>query len=254
MSKLTMKIKNLKAGIDDKLILLGINLEVKTGRLVAIMGPNGSGKSTLAQVIAGSPFYQVKSGQILWRGENILKLPPEERAQLGLFLAWQYPVELPGVNLYDFLLTAYQSVQGREKKVERKNFDQLLEQALADLKLPNKFLQRSVNDGFSGGEKKKVEILQLKVLRPKLAILDETDSGLDIDALRIIARNIKDLLREGMGFLVITHYQRLLHYLQPDEVKVMLGGQIIKSGDARLARQLERKGYQWLVKEYGKTD
>ncbi len=253
MAKLAMKIKNLQAGIDGRLILQGVNLDVKTGELVAIMGPNGSGKSTLAQVIAGSPFYQVKSGQILWRGRNILKLKPEERAQLGLFLAWQYPVELPGVNLYDFLLTAYQAVQG-EKKVERKNFDQLLKQALIDLKLTDKFLQRSVNEGFSGGEKKKVEILQLKVLRPKLAILDETDSGLDIDALRIIARNIKDLLGVGIGFLVITHYQRLLHYLQPDQVKVMLQGRIVKSGDAKLARQLERKGYQWLVKEYGRTN
>ncbi len=253
MAKFTMKIKNLRAGIDDKLILQGVNLEVKTGELVAIMGPNGSGKSTLAQVIVGSPFYQVKSGQILWRGRDILKLKPEERAQLGLFLAWQYPVELPGVNLYNFLLTAYQAVQGK-RKVEREIFDQLLHEALIDLKLTDKFLNRSVNEGFSGGEKKKVEILQLKILRPKLAVLDETDSGLDIDALRVIAHNIKDLLRAGMGFLVITHYQRLLHYLQPDQVKVMLRGQIVKSGDAKLARQLERQGYQWLAKEYGRTN
>lgn len=250
MAKLTLKIKNLQVGIDGKLILQGVNLEVKTGQLVAIMGPNGSGKSTLAQVIAGSPFYQVKSGQILWRGRNILKLAPEKRAQLGLFLAWQYPVELPGVNLYDFLFTAYQAVRGK-KEIERRNFDQILKQALTDLKLTDKFLQRSVNEGFSGGEKKKLEILQLKVLRTKLAILDETDSGLDIDALRIIARNIKDLLKEGVGFLVITHYQRLLHYLQPDQIKVMFEGRIIKSGDAKLARQLEHKGYQWLIKKYG---
>jgi len=253
MAKLAMKIKNLQVGIDDKLILQGVNLEVKTGELVAIMGPNGSGKSTLAQVIAGSPFYQVKSGQILWRGRNILKLKPEERARLGLFLAWQYPVELPGVNLYDFLLTAYQAVQGK-KRVERSEFDQLLQQALLDLRLSEKFLQRSVNEGFSGGEKKKTEILQLEILRPKLAVLDETDSGLDIDALRVIADNIRSLLRQGMGFLVITHYQRLLRYLRPDKVKVMLHGRIVKSGDAKLARQLERKGYQWLVKEYVKAD
>ncbi len=251
MPKLELKISNLKAKVGDKIILQGVNLTAPTGKMIAIMGPNGSGKSTLAQVIAGNPFYQVVGGKVMWRGKNILSLPPEDRARLGLFLAWQYPVELPGVNLYDFLLTAHQAVKGKEA-LSRDEFDKLLEKSLSDLKLSDKFLRRSVNEGFSGGEKKKIEILQLKILQPKLAILDETDSGLDIDALRVIADNIKALLKQGMGFLVITHYQRLLNYLKPDQIQVMVKGKIVKQGSRLLAKELENKGYQWLLEKYGK--
>lgn len=239
-----ISVQNLFAGIDGQVILKGLNLKIKPGKIIALMGPNGSGKSTLSQVIAGHPNYQVSRGQILWQGKNILKLKPDERAKLGLFLSFQYPHELPGVNMYDFLSTCYQNIFGGEK--HKKYFDKKLKESLKSLNLSSNFLDRSVNEGFSGGEKKKSEILQLQVLSPKIAILDETDSGLDIDALKLIAKNILALKSPKIGFLVITHYQRLLKYLKPDEVHIMLDGQIVKTGSYDLVAKLEKHGYGWL--------
>ena len=235
-------IKNLHAGFAGKKILRGVTLTVPADKIVALMGPNGSGKSTLAQVLMGHPDYRVTAGSIRWNNKNVLRLKPFERARAGLFLAFQYPYEVPGVNFHEFLLTAYQSIHGR--KTNPAEFDQALKHALRELRLDAKFLERSLNEGFSGGEKKKAEILQLKVLRPRLAALDETDSGLDIDALRLIAKNIRSMVGPRIGFLVITHYQRLLGYLKPDIVHVMVDGAIVASGNAALAKRLEKNGYK----------
>lgn len=239
-----MSVENLFASINNKQILCGIDLKIKPGKIIALMGPNGSGKSTLSQVITGHPNYQVDKGKVMWQGKNILKLDPDARAKMGLFLSFQYPNELPGVNMYDFLSTCYQSIYGSKK--HKKDFDKKLNESLASLKLFSNFLDRSVNEGFSGGEKKKSEILQMKVLSPSIAILDETDSGLDIDALKLIAKNISDLKSPKIGFLVITHYKRLLKYIKPDEVHIMLDGKIVKSGKYDLVDKLEKQGYGWL--------
>lgn len=240
-----LSIENLHGSIDDKKILRGINLDIKPGKIIALMGPNGSGKSTLAQILMGNPAYKVSKGKVNWQGKNILKLEPWQRAKLGLFLSFQYPYELPGVNMHEFLSTSYKAIHG--DKDYQKNFEKYLQASLKSLNLSEKFLDRSVNEGFSGGEKKKNEILQLKLLRPKISVLDETDSGLDIDALKLIAKNINELKSPSQGFLVITHYQRLLNYLKPDEVHVILDGKIVKSGKADLVEKLEKKGYDWLT-------
>jgi Fe-S cluster assembly ATP-binding protein len=241
-----LEIKKLTAGIKNKTILHDFSLKISTKKITALMGPNGSGKSTLSHVLMGNPEYSVKKGTATWQNKNILRLEPDQRAKAGIFLAFQYPLEIPGVSFYEFLLTAYQAHLG--KKGTQVDFDQRVKQAMIDLSLAESFLQRSINEGFSGGEKKKAEILQLLVLRPKLAILDETDSGLDIDALRTIAKAITVAHKKyGIGFLVITHYQRLLTHLKPDVVHVMSGGRIVKSGSGELVKQLEKKGYGWLA-------
>ena len=241
-------IKNLHAGIDGRPILKGVNLTIKPGKITALMGPNGSGKSTLSHILMGHPTYEVTKGNVRWGKEDVLKMEVWNRARAGLFLSFQYPYEIPGVNLYEFLLTAYKSIHGEaQEKIDA--FDKNLSGAIKDLKLPNKFLARDLNAGFSGGEKKKTEILQLKVLQPKIAILDETDSGLDIDALKLIAENVQKMKSPDIGFLVITHYQRLLNHLKPDEVHVMMEGKIVKSGGPELVKRLEKDGYEWLGSE-----
>lgn len=237
-------IENLSAGISGKRILHGVNLTVKPGKIVALMGPNGSGKSTLANVLLGHPDYQVSRGQVIFNNKNILKQETYQRARLGLFLAFQYPYEIPGLTVYHFLQSAAQVVSG--KNFNQNIFDDEIRRVIKLLNLPDIFLDRGLNEGFSGGEKKRMEILQLRLLNPKIAILDETDSGLDIDALKLVADNVKDMVGLGLGVLVITHYQRLLNYLEPDEVNVMRQGKIIASGDKNLARELEAKGYSWL--------
>ncbi len=242
--KNSLIIKNLHAGIAAKQILKGVNITVKPGRIVALMGPNGSGKSTLANVLMGHPDYQVKQGQVFFNNKNILNLESWERARLGIFLAFQYPYEIPGLTVYHFLQNAVRIVQG--KNFVQSSFDLKIKTVAKDLHLVDSFLDRGLNEGFSGGEKKRMEILQLNLLNPQIAILDETDSGLDIDALKLVADNIKDLVDHKLGVLVITHYQRLLNYLEPDEVHVMRQGKIIASGDKNLARKLEAKGYSWL--------
>ncbi|NUM25079.1 MAG: Fe-S cluster assembly ATPase SufC [Candidatus Buchananbacteria bacterium] len=242
--KKNLVIKRLRAGVDGKEILHQLDLVIKPGKVVALMGPNGSGKSTLAQVLMGNGDYQVLGGQVLWQGKNILKLKPDERAKLGLFMSFQYPYELSGINMYEFLSTSFAAIHGEKK--HRVEFENRLYQSLKILQLSETYLNRSVNEGFSGGEKKKSEILQLLLLNPKIAILDETDSGLDIDALKLIAKSINGLRSATKGFLVITHYQRLLNYLKPDEVWVMLGGKIVKQGPVNLVKVLEKKGYDWL--------
>ncbi len=239
-----MSVENLFVSIEDKKILKGINLKIKPGKIIALMGPNGSGKSTLSQVIAGHPSYQVDKGKVIWQGKSILNLSADMRAKMGLFLSFQYPHELPGVNMYDFLSTCYLNIFGSAS--HKKHFDKKLNEAMKSLKLSSNFLDRAVNDGFSGGEKKKSEILQMKILQPKIAILDETDSGLDIDALKLIAKNISDLKSPKIGFLVITHYKRLLKFIKPDEVHIMLDGKIVKSGKYELVDKLEKQGYGWL--------
>ncbi|OGY50934.1 MAG: Fe-S cluster assembly ATPase SufC [Candidatus Buchananbacteria bacterium RIFCSPLOWO2_01_FULL_56_15] len=239
-----LSIKNLHAGLPGKPILNGVTLTVPAGKIVALMGPNGSGKSTLAQLLMGQPDYRVTKGTVRWGSKDMLKLKNWERARAGLFLAFQYPYEVPGVNFYEFLLAAYQSVNG--KQGSQAEFERRLKRSLRELRLDAKFLERGLNEGFSGGEKKKAEILQLRVLQPRLAILDETDSGLDIDALRLISRNVRSLRSPAISFLVITHYQRLLTYLKPDIVHVMVGGKIVASGGSALVKRLEKTGYEAL--------
>ena len=242
--KKSLTIENLAVKIDSKTIIKDLNLTVAPGQITALMGPNGSGKSTLAHVLMGHPDYHISHGKINWQGKNLKLLKSDQRAKLGLFLAFQYPLAIPGLSLYEFLLTADQAQHG--KNTNQKNFNQRVKQALEVLNLSEKFLERSVNEGFSGGEKKKAEILQLQILQPKIAILDETDSGLDIDALKLIAKNVKKMVSPQTGFLVITHYPRLLHYLQPDRVAVMLAGKIVAHGNMTLAKKLEKQGYGWL--------
>ncbi|MBO3115363.1 Fe-S cluster assembly ATPase SufC [Winogradskyella sp. DF17] len=246
-----LKINDLHASVDDKAILRGINLHVKPGEVHAIMGPNGSGKSTLASVIAGKEEYDVDEGEILLEGENIDELGPDERAHKGVFLSFQYPVEIPGVSVTNFMKTAInetRKAKGLEDMPANEMLKMIREKAEL-LEIDRKFLSRSLNEGFSGGEKKRNEIFQMAMLEPKLAILDETDSGLDIDALRIVANGVNKLKSKDNAVIVITHYQRLLDYIVPDYVHVLHNGRIVKSGSKELAHELEAKGYDWIKEE-----
>ncbi|MBE7647012.1 Fe-S cluster assembly ATPase SufC [Tenacibaculum finnmarkense] len=246
-----LKIENLHANIEDKSILKGLNLEIKAGEVHAIMGPNGAGKSTLASVIAGKEEYEVTDGLITLNGEDIGELAPEERAHKGIFLSFQYPVEIPGVSVTNFIKTAInenRKAKGLED-MPAKDMLKMIREKSELLEIDRKFLSRSLNQGFSGGEKKRNEIFQMAMLEPKLAILDETDSGLDIDALRIVANGVNKLKSKDNAVIVITHYQRLLDYIVPDFVHVLYNGQIVKSGDASLALELEEKGYDWIKDE-----
>jgi Fe-S cluster assembly ATP-binding protein len=243
-----LEIRNLHATAGDKEILRGIDLTVNTGEVHAVMGPNGSGKSTLAQVLAGHPAYVVTEGSVLYEGRDLLDLEPEERAQAGLFLAFQYPVEIPGVSNAYFLRAAYNEIRKARglEEVDSMDFLDLLEEKLKVVEWGPEIMSRAVNSGFSGGEKKRNEILQMAVLQPRLAILDETDSGLDIDALRIVAAGVNTLRRPDNATIVVTHYQRLLNYIVPDYVHVLSAGRIVKSGGKELALELEARGYEWL--------
>jgi Fe-S cluster assembly ATP-binding protein len=237
-----LEIRDLKVEADGAEILRGVTLDLDKGRTLALMGPNGSGKSTLAYAIAGHPAYQVTGGTITWQGTELQELAPDERARLGVFLAMQYPVEVPGVSLTNFLRTAVNAVS--EEDVPVREFMVRLRSEMAELGVDESFLQRSVNEGFSGGEKKRFEILQAALLRPALAVLDETDSGLDVDALKVVAEGVNRLQGPDMGVLIITHYTRILRYIRPDEVHVMFEGRIVASGGADLADELEAKGYE----------
>nr|YP_009308867.1 iron-sulfur cluster formation ABC transporter [Toxarium undulatum]AOS86610.1 iron-sulfur cluster formation ABC transporter [Toxarium undulatum] len=243
-----LEIKNLKACIDENQIINNLNLKIYKGEIHAIMGPNGSGKSTFSKIIAGHPAYTILQGEILFNGSNILDIDAETRSHLGIFLAFQYPIEIPGVSNEDFLRIAYNSKQKFLNKKESNpiEFLQLINQKLKNIGMSSIFLTRNVNDGFSGGEKKRNEILQMLLLQPQLSILDETDSGLDIDALRIISNGINLFMNSNKAIVLITHYQRLLDYVKPDYVHVMQNGTIIKTGNASLAQELEQKGYEWL--------
>lgn len=239
-----LKIKDLQVKTEETSILKGINLEVNPGEIHAIMGPNGAGKSTLAKVLAGHPDYDVVSGEVLLEGKNILGLSPEERAHLGLFMSFQYPLEIPGLTNFQFLHAAYNAIHKRP--ISEEEFSKILDEKMALMEVKSEFKTRNLNEGFSGGEKKRNEILQMAVLEPKVAILDETDSGLDIDAMRIVAEGIKRLMNPDRSLILITHYQRLLDYIKPDFVHVMLDGRIVKTGRSELALTLEEKGYDWL--------
>ena len=251
-----LEIKNLHVSVEGKEILKGLNLVVNQGEVHAIMGPNGSGKSTLAYTLSGHPKYVVTDGDILFKGKSILELSPDERARAGLFLAFQYPVSVPGVSMANFLRLAYRSVKGDPSKPETRReevmsipkFRRLMREKMAMLKVDESFATRYLNDGFSGGEKKRAEILQMAVLEPEIAILDETDSGLDIDALRIVSEGVNLLRGPKLGLLVITHYQRILNYIKPEFVHVLVNGAILQSGGPELALQLEESGYENLVK------
>ena len=246
-----LKINNLHASIEDKAILKGINLEVKAGEVHAIMGPNGSGKSTLASVVAGKEEYEVTEGNILLEDEDIEELAAEERAHKGVFLSFQYPVEIPGVSVTNFIKTAINETRKAKglEDMPAKDMLKMIREKSELLEIDRKFLSRSLNEGFSGGEKKRNEIFQMAMLEPKLAILDETDSGLDIDALRIVANGVNKLKSKDNAVIVITHYQRLLDYIVPDFVHVLLNGKIVKSGGKELAHELEAKGYDWIKEE-----
>jgi Fe-S cluster assembly ATP-binding protein len=243
-----LSIRKLYAGVAGKEILHGVDLEVAAGEVHAVMGPNGSGKSTLAQVLAGHPAYSVTSGEVLYEGQDLLALPPEERARAGVFLAFQYPVEIPGVSNAQFLKGALNELRARrgQEELDAMEILQLLRDKLALVEMDPSFLSRAVNEGFSGGEKKRNEILQMAVLEPKLAILDETDSGLDIDALRIVAGGINRLRGPDNAVILVTHYQRILNYIAPDRVHVLAGGRIVRSGGMELAQELEARGYEGL--------
>ena len=240
-----LQLQNLKASVNDKSILNGLNLEIKSGEVHAIMGPNGSGKSTLANILSGKSGYDV-SGSLKYEGKNLQEIPIEERAQKGIFLAFQYPLEIPGVNTTNFLKTSLNSIRKAkgEKELDTLNLLKLIKEKASELNIDEKFLSRQLNVGFSGGEKKKNEILQMKLLEPKLAILDETDSGLDIDALRIVADGVNSHKNKNNAFLIITHYQRLLDYIKPDFIHVLSKGKIIKTGFAELGKELEKTGYE----------
>lgn len=246
-----LNIKDLHASVEDKEILKGLNLEVKPGEVHAIMGPNGSGKSTLASVLAGNESFEVTSGEVDFLGEDLLEMGPDERSHAGVFLAFQYPVEIPGVSNINFLKAAINERQEAlgEEPISAKDFLQRVREKAKLVELDNKLTNRSVNEGFSGGEKKRNEIFQMAMLEPKLAILDETDSGLDIDALRIVANGVNQLRSEDRSFIVVTHYQRLLDYIVPDFVHVLYNGKIVKTGGKELALELEEKGYDWIKKE-----
>lgn len=244
-----LEIKNLEASVEGKPLLKGLTLNIGKGEIHAIMGPNGAGKSTLAKVLAGHPSYEVTGGEIWFKGQNLLEMEPEERAHAGLFMSFQYPVEIPGVSNIQFLLTAYNSIRKANSMslMTLPEFEVYLDEKMTLMEIKPEFKQRNINEGFSGGEKKRNEILQMAVLNPSLAVLDETDSGLDIDAMRIVANGVNRLMNDDMGLLLITHYQRLLDYIKPDHVHVMVDGRIVRSGQAELALELEKKGYDWLV-------
>ncbi len=246
-----LKIQNLQASVDDKQILKGLNLEVKAGEVHAIMGPNGSGKSTLANVLAGREDYVVTDGKITYEDKDLLELAPEERAREGVFMAFQYPVAIPGVNNVYLLKAALNAIRRHrgETELDAIEFLSLVKEKMKLVKMNEDLLNRSVNEGFSGGEKKRNEIFQMAVLEPKLAILDETDSGLDIDALKIVAEGVNSLRNEDRAIILVTHYQRLLNYIKPDHVHVLSDGKIIKSGGPELALKLEEKGYDWVQQE-----
>jgi Fe-S cluster assembly ATP-binding protein len=248
-----LEIKDLRAGAGEVEILKGITLSVKAGEVHAIMGPNGSGKSTLAQVLAGHPAYEVTGGSVTYMGQDLLDMEPEERAQAGVFLAFQYPVEIPGVSNAYFLRAAYNEIRkaNGQEELDPMDFLDLLEQKLKVVEWEPEIMSRAVNSGFSGGEKKRNEILQMAVLEPRLAILDETDSGLDIDALRIVAGGVNKLRHPERATIVVTHYQRLLNYIVPDHVHVLAGGRIARSGGRELALELEARGYEWIADEVG---
>jgi Fe-S cluster assembly ATP-binding protein len=253
MEKTLLEIRGLRANAGEKEILKGIDLTVNAGEVHAVMGPNGSGKSTLAQVLAGHPAYEVTAGEVLYLGQDLLDMDPEERAQAGVFLAFQYPVEIPGISNAYFLRAAYNEIRKAKglEEVDSMDFLDLLEDKLRLVEWGPEIMSRAVNSGFSGGEKKRNEILQMAVLEPRLAILDETDSGLDIDALRIVANGVNTLRRPENATIIVTHYQRLLNYIVPDRVHVLSGGRIVKSGSKDLAFELEAKGYEWLEQEVG---
>jgi Fe-S cluster assembly ATP-binding protein len=246
-----ISIRNLHASIGDKEILKGINLDVNAGEVHAIMGPNGSGKSTLASVLAGREDYEVTEGEVLYKGEDLLELAAEERAQKGIFLAFQYPIEIPGVSTTNFLKTALNKVREArgEKALDAVNFLKLMKEKMSLVNIDQSLLSRSINEGFSGGEKKRNEIFQMAMLEPQLSILDETDSGLDIDALKIVSDGVNKLRSDKNATIVVTHYQRLLDYILPDFVHVLFDGRIVKSGDKTLALELEKKGYDWIKEE-----
>jgi len=250
MSKPILEIKNLSAGVEGKQILKGVSLALGPGEVHAVMGPNGSGKSTLAAVLAGRQGYEVTGGEVIYQGKDLLDLDPEERAREGLFLAFQYPVEIPGVNSTYFLKAALNEIRKHhgQPELDAMEFLTLVKEKMKLLELKDDLLKRSVNEGFSGGEKKRAEIFQMAVLEPKLAILDETDSGLDIDALKVVSNGVNKLKTKENAQLVITHYQRLLNYIVPDFVHVLVDGRVVKSGGKELALELEAKGYDWVLK------
>ena len=238
-------IKDLHVSVEGKRILNGIDLVIKKGQVTALMGPNGSGKSTLAYTLMGHPRYVVEKGEAIYKEKNILELSPDERAKLGIFLSFQYPQEIPGVPVASFLRTAYNAV--KQQQISVPDFVKLLKQKMELLKIDQAFSRRYLNEGFSGGEKKRTEILQLAVLQPEMAILDETDSGLDIDSLKVVANGINSLIGTNIGILIITHYQRILDYIKPDKIHIMVNGKIVKSGGKELAHELEEKGYEMIV-------
>ncbi|MGB6166807.1 MAG: Fe-S cluster assembly ATPase SufC, partial [Geitlerinemataceae cyanobacterium] len=251
-SEIILSVKNLTANVEGIQILKGLNLEIKAGEIHAIMGPNGSGKSTFSKILAGHPDYEVTGGEVIFKGKNLLELEPQERALAGVFLAFQYPIEIPGVSNLDFLRVAYNShrkYKGLEE-LDTFDFEDLVYEKLDVVKMDAAFLNRSVNEGFSGGEKKRNEILQMALIEPGLAILDETDSGLDIDALKIVSNGVTQLAKPDNATLMITHYQRLLNYVVPDFVHVMYGGRILTSGGKELALELEDRGYDWAIEQY----
>jgi Fe-S cluster assembly ATP-binding protein len=255
MAKPLLEVRGLHASAGETEILRGIDLTVYPGEVHAVMGPNGSGKSTLAQVIAGHPAFNVTAGEIVYDGQNLLDLEPEERAQAGVFLAFQYPVEIPGISNAYFLRAAYNEIRKARglEEVDSMDFLDLLEEKLRVVEWPPEIMSRAVNSGFSGGEKKRNEILQMAVLEPRLAVLDETDSGLDIDALRIVAKGVNALRQPDKATVLVTHYQRLLNYIVPDRVHVLSAGRIVKSGGKELALELEERGYEWLEQEVAAT-
>jgi Fe-S cluster assembly ATP-binding protein len=255
-------VKNLHVSVDGQEILKGLNFEMNRGEVHAIMGPNGSGKSTLANTLMGHPAYEVTSGEIWFKGENIVKLTPDARSRLGLFLAFQYPSSIPGVSVASFLRTAinarYEQAEpgsngnGQPRGISMREFRQLLKEKMAMLRMDPSFARRYLNEGFSGGEKKRMEILQMAMLQPEIAILDETDSGLDIDALRIVSEGVNELMTPDLGVLVITHYQRILNYISPEHVHILLGGRMVMSGGPELALELEDRGYDWVKESVSK--
>ncbi len=244
-----LEIKDLHVNIDDKPILKGVNLTVKGGEIHAVMGPNGTGKTSLAQTLLGHPRYQVTQGEVLLDGQDVLKMKTDARAKAGLFLAMQYPSEISGVSTANFLRTAINAKRGEGNQISLKEFRDKLDEQMRYLDMDPKFANRYVNEGFSGGEKKRNEILQMLMLEPRIAILDEIDSGLDIDAIKVVAKGVQSLSSPEFGVLLITHYQRILSYLKPDVVHIMIDGRIVKSGDFRLAEELEAKGYEWVRNE-----
>ena len=247
---MTLEIKGLKANIDNKPILNGIDLTLETGRIHALMGPNGSGKSTLSNVIMGHPAYEVTDGEVLMDGKNILEMATDERARLGLFMAFQYPVEVPGVTVGRFLKRATE-IRFQSNGVNARGFIKELRSNMDFLEMDQQFINRYLNEGFSGGEKKRMEVLQMLMLKPSFAVLDETDSGLDIDALQIVAKGVNHLRSDSFGALIITHYQRILGHVKPDVVHIMYNGRIVTSGDEDLAHTLEADGYDWVRRQYG---